>query len=356
MFHMWRLSNAGEDNLGLACNADGLFLARTPLLERRGDRLVVREKIEIERLLSCAYQADIAADYLMPGLDIVASALNAKDLCLAAIAAVHLRLPDLTNHFVRAEMESVDAVLNSYKRSLTVDCNGGGPVAKASPDDPKHPGWPAGTPGGVGGEFRPKDDAEPTPTQEIKDRISRRELRINLIAALHIGIEALANLIPGVDVAADAAILAEVANTAAEYKKLAIDTNAALDFVRDAPYDLEDLQVSSDYQEFSSYDAFVKSEFGMELTKWFGPAGDGSQYHHIVTQGGANELNVSATQLQNTNNIISLPTLLHEIVSDEYLGPSPDPTKTLYQWLQTQPYDVQREYGLNILRELRILK
>jgi hypothetical protein len=29
---------------------------------------------------------------------------------------------------------------------------------KASPDDAEHPGWPAGTPGGRGGKFRPKDD------------------------------------------------------------------------------------------------------------------------------------------------------------------------------------------------------
>jgi hypothetical protein len=31
---------------------------------------------------------------------------------------------------------------------------------KASPDDPKHPGWPAGTPEGRGGKFRPKDGDE----------------------------------------------------------------------------------------------------------------------------------------------------------------------------------------------------
>ena len=30
-------------------------------------------------------------------------------------------------------------------------------LVKASPDDPEHPGWPAGTPGGKGGQFRPKD-------------------------------------------------------------------------------------------------------------------------------------------------------------------------------------------------------
>jgi hypothetical protein len=32
-------------------------------------------------------------------------------------------------------------------------------VEKASPDDPKHPGWPAGTSDGRGGKFRPKDGA-----------------------------------------------------------------------------------------------------------------------------------------------------------------------------------------------------
>jgi len=31
-------------------------------------------------------------------------------------------------------------------------------VLKAATDDPKHPGWPARTPGGVGGQFRPRDD------------------------------------------------------------------------------------------------------------------------------------------------------------------------------------------------------
>ena len=29
---------------------------------------------------------------------------------------------------------------------------------------------------------------------------------------------------------------------------------------------------------------------------------------------------------------------------------------TMYQWLQTQPFDVQREEGLKILRNLHILK
>jgi hypothetical protein len=52
--HIWRLSEPGAGNLGLACNGDGLVLGRTPLVERRGGRFVVRDQNEIGRLLSRA--------------------------------------------------------------------------------------------------------------------------------------------------------------------------------------------------------------------------------------------------------------------------------------------------------------
>lgn len=154
------------------------------------------------------------------------------------------------------------------------------------------------------------------------------------------------------------ATVAEIARAWAEYRKFATEAAAALAFVQNAPYSLEDLQVSSDYEEISSYDDFIKSQLTSEpILKYFGPAGDGSQYHHIVTQGAANANNIPPQQLQNTENVIILPTLLHEIVNDEYLGPAPDGSgMTLYQWLQTQPYEVQREYGLKMLRDLHILK
>ena len=99
---------------------------------------------------------------------------------------------------------------------------------------------------------------------------------------------------------------------------------AALDFVKDGQHPSEDLQVSTDrYEDFSSYDAFYKGEPSPEfLAKRFGPAGDGQQYHHIVTQGGTNAHNISPEQLQNTDNIIRLPTILHEAVNGAYLKDS----------------------------------
>jgi len=117
--------------------------------------------------------------------------------------------------------------------------------------------------------------------------------------------------------------------------------------------------LSNGYQEFASYDDFIKSELTRDvLYKMFGRAGDGYQYHHIVTQGGANANDplISPEQLQNTDNIILLPTLLHEAVNADYSRLKKDSTTTEYEWLQTQPYDVQRAEGLKILRELHILK
>jgi hypothetical protein len=148
-----------------------------------------------------------------------------------------------------------------------------------------------------------------------------------------------------------------MANTIAELKKLKIDADAAIEFVKHGPYSLEELQVNGAYQEFSSYDEFVKdAAYIAFLLKRFGGAGSGNQYHHIVTQGGANETKIPQEQLQNTDNVIPLPTLLHEAMNGEYSRLRPRTNMTEYQWLQTQPYDVQREEGLKILRRLHILK
>jgi hypothetical protein len=118
MFHpIWRLSEAGADNLGLGCDEEGLFLGRTLLIERRGGRFVVRDPHDIQRLLSRAYRAVVDARPLMGGLATVAGALNANDLLLARIAAVHLRGPhgwveDPKQTITFPPSTSVDNVIN----------------------------------------------------------------------------------------------------------------------------------------------------------------------------------------------------------------------------------------------------
>ena len=132
------MSEGGEDNLGLACTNDGLLLGRTPLIERRDHRFAVRDQGEIEALLTRAYRKKVAADRLMSGLATVAAALNAKDPCLACIAAVHLRLPDLADRSARDGMEDADCLIKSG------DWN---PALHPRSGAPPNPGWFAPTEG-----------------------------------------------------------------------------------------------------------------------------------------------------------------------------------------------------------------
>jgi hypothetical protein len=258
MFQVWRLSEYSEDNLGLSCTEDGLFLGRTPLIERRGTRFSIRSRAEIERLLSHAYGTDVDIDQLVSALSTVTAALNANDPCLARIAAVHLRIPELPDEAARDRLEAEDILIKSIDavsvmRALdAVSLTSGAAIGsesfplypanrihKASPDDPKHPGWPTGTEGGRGAQFRPKDATELT--QKLRSLIVRRALRMRLLATLRIGLEVLANVIPGADVAADVLLAADIARTVAEFRRLAIDAAAALDFVKDGPHSFEDL-------------------------------------------------------------------------------------------------------------------
>lgn len=113
-------------------------LGQTPLIERHDQRFAVRERGEIERLLKRAYGTDAAVDRLMSGLATVAHALNANDQCLARIAAVHLRIPDLPDHNARSEMEAEDILIKS------VDWN---PDLHPRAGTPPNPGWFAPTGG-----------------------------------------------------------------------------------------------------------------------------------------------------------------------------------------------------------------
>ena len=143
---IWRLSETSDhNNLGLACTDQGLLLGRTPLIERRDGRFVVRERSEIEPLLSHAYRTNYSAGRIMPGLATVAAALNADDQCLARIAAVHLRLPDLPDQAARDGMEAMNVLLK-YAR----DESGGdawNPALHPRAGTPPNPGWFAPTDG-----------------------------------------------------------------------------------------------------------------------------------------------------------------------------------------------------------------
>jgi hypothetical protein len=225
---------------------------------------------------------------------------------------------------------------------------------KASADDPVHPGWPAGTPGGLGGKFRPKDAGE----KAVRRQALRRAIRALLLQALSLPLEAAANMIPVLGQAADVLIVGQLAQTASEFHQLSIDTKSALDFLANGPYSLADLRVSGQSESFSSYDQFKKDLSFLEyLLKRFGSAGEGYDYHHIVEQGGTNASTFSPVELQSTDNIVRIPTLLHEAINSVYSKTSNENADlTFRERVRSESYAQQREEGIGVMRDLGIIR
>lgn len=63
--------------------------------------------------MKARHRTDVAIDRLMSGLATVAAVLNANDQCLARIAAVHLRIPDLPHRAARDAMEAENRLVKS---------------------------------------------------------------------------------------------------------------------------------------------------------------------------------------------------------------------------------------------------
>lgn len=69
---------------------------------------------------------------------------------------------DLIKQIIREVLHDLSELRRAIANSQTT---------KAAVDDPEHPGWPAGTPGGKGGQFRPKDsDASTGQPKDASDR------------------------------------------------------------------------------------------------------------------------------------------------------------------------------------------
>jgi hypothetical protein len=172
--YLWRLSAGGDRNLGRCCSEDGLFLGRTPLIERCGGTYVVRPKADLDRLLGRAYGGEAAAAPLMPGFSTVAAALGERNLPLAQIAAVHLRLPDLPDIFARTALEAEDQLIK--RGSAAWD-----EARHPRTGTPPNPGWFAPNPGGqararptqtaAGGRGGRKPEVNSDPMAEVRQAV-----------------------------------------------------------------------------------------------------------------------------------------------------------------------------------------
>ena len=128
------------DSRGASCDAQGLSLGPIRLLADTPAGFAPRAIGDLDAVLSSVFERPFDSRGLTAGLQTAAKALNDGDLARAMVATLHLRLPVLTEtQMRRARMLAASP-----------------PMAKASPDDPEHPGWPAGAPGDLGGKFGPR--------------------------------------------------------------------------------------------------------------------------------------------------------------------------------------------------------
>ncbi|MBN8226049.1 hypothetical protein JYK02_00835 [Corallococcus macrosporus] len=88
-----------------------------------------------------------------------------------------------------------------------------------------------------------------------------------------------------------------------------------------------------------------------------GPAGAGKQWHHVVEQTPGNVERFGPHALHNTDNVIRLETSLHKKVSALFSMIRPELTSstlTVRQWLSTQPFATQYEFGLRAIKNVQM--
>jgi len=151
-----RFGLSNELGSGVRCGEDGVFVGSVPLLEQSSsrsgpDQWQLRPVPDLNRDLTECYGLPIEFTPKIGGLAAVSRALNRGDLLHAQIATLHLQIPDpppLMKSPQNAE-ETIDLARQLQASGLL----------KADWDPAKHPRWPAGSPGGIGGEFAPTGTA-----------------------------------------------------------------------------------------------------------------------------------------------------------------------------------------------------
>jgi hypothetical protein len=91
------------------------------------------------------------------------------------------------------------------------------------------------------------------------------------------------------------------------------------------------------------------------LKRFLGSPGAGNQWHHIVEQTPGNLKLFGADVIQNTNNIVALPSSVHigrGSISAYYSSAQRFTNgQTVRQWLSTQTLQEQRQFGVQTLKE-----
>lgn len=204
-------------------------------------------------------------------------------------------------------------------------------MEKASPDDPKHPGWPAGAPNSQGGRFRPKDRdsageivVRPNPPRrasgELRDSALSDAAKSGVLLLIRMGLRAANVEAPGLG------LLLEIG------LDLAIRAYPYVQAYFDPPKSLEELEQA----------ALVPQP--------------GYDVHHIVEQASAQNAE-EKTRIEQPDNKVLIPTLKHWELNGWYErkdvrfgGTSPR------DYLEGKSWEERQRVGLIGLRAVGVLK
>lgn len=298
---------------------------------------------EILALLSVANGAPAPA-HALDRLNSVSRALQRSDKVLAEIGLALVGQPALADRAAAETLaKAAEALHAGMDPCVLMKMFVIAPQAeKASPNDPKHPGWPKGAPNGRGGKFRPKtpDDAPPgighnngPPLEpQIQGRLEydgdgrmssilSQIIKAGIRRLVALGIVAADFLSP--EVMIPASILAELGTAAYPFVKAYFDAAQSLKALQEA----------------------AKS-----------PA-RGYDIHHIVERATANPDGSERALINGSDNLVRIPTLKHWQLNSWYETENQDfSDMTPRQYLKGKSWDERRRVGLNGLRAVGVLQ
>ena len=333
---LWpRRPRGGSLPLGLSCDSEGLLLAGncrliSAALTPEGQIFFrARPAPEINAVLSAGYGTAVDISESHPRIERLAGYMSRGEWSRAALAALHLRLPELPDQAAARRVLEADRLL------------------KLAWNSDLHPRWPAHSEEG-GGRFRPGDGSsglllpasDETEGKAPKTPSGRDPTKAELKELNRYGRQQSATIKPQVmgGVKTRSQAIGQFLDATGLTEKIGGKLAEIVFRFKtrfDSPQTLEELQARAQ---------------GTQVQRL------GYENHHIVEET-PNDGKIPDEVLQGRDNIVSIPYYLHRDISDFYSRKNPEyDNKTPREWLRGKTFEEQYQVGLKIMRQFGVLK
>jgi hypothetical protein len=322
-----------RSSTGVSCDREGIFVGDVPLLTRSAGEWAVRPVPALNDELSACFQLPVDVTGKLGALALIAAAFNRGDLAMAAIATVQMQFPDPPS-----ERQVVETDADVLRRAVELWHSG---LLKAGWDPTQHPrtgtkpnpGWFATKPKPTSvPTVRPKVGwPQPSVNQKVREIF---EFLKNLFTALGLKPTFRAALL---DILIGCLLkTVEPVELNQGEDRLTAQLKAAL---LESPKTLEELHQKP-----------TENILGYEQ-------------HHIVNQNPDNLqkddtiVKFGSDTINDPDNIVWVPRLLHECINGKYSENSDGPGSPLVRDVINKiDFDHQYQEGLRIMRECGALQ